>query len=145
MEGQDFTYARIRHMAMGAVATLAVVGAIAGTTALAAKPDSGKRGHAAAANCSATKTPVSPAPSKASAPKPSASPEAFLNDIQRLRDDGTITAAEARTVDREIAAGSVDTDTLTASGFTQAQLAAVQQALDNTKRALAAAAPGTAM
>ena len=141
MEGQDFRYARIRHMAIGAVAALAVVGAIAGATAIAAKPGGAARGRATVANCSATKPPMSPAPDKAGAPQPPADPHAFLNDIQQLADNGTITATEARTVDREIMAGRVDTDTLTASGFTQTQLDAVQQALGNTKRALASAVP----
>jgi hypothetical protein len=56
----------------------------------------------------------------------------FLDAIQQLVDNGTITAAEGQTVDREIQQGRVDTQTL--SGSTQAQLAAVRQALRNTKR-----------
>jgi hypothetical protein len=138
---RDFRYARIRHMATGALAALALVGAIAGATALAAKPGDRTHGHAAVVNCSATKAPPSAAAEKTGAAKPPANPQAFLNDIQQLVANGTITATEARTVDREIIAGKVDTDTLTASGFTGAQLDAVSQALGNTKRALAAAAP----
>ena len=60
-----------------------------------------------------------------------------MNAIQQLVNDGTITATEGQAVDREIQAGRVDTDTLASSGFTQAQLQAVEQALGNTKRALA--------
>jgi hypothetical protein len=41
----------------------------------------------------------------------------------------------------EIRAGTVDTDTLTSSGFTPAQLQAVQTVLANTKRALAPSVP----
>jgi hypothetical protein len=62
-----------------------------------------------------------------------------LDAIQQLVDNGTITATEGQAVDREIQAGRVDTDTLASSGFTPTQLQAVQQALGNTKRALAAA------
>jgi hypothetical protein len=70
------------------------------------------------------------------APPPVVDQQPFLNAIQRLIDDGTITATEGQAVDREIRAGRVDTDTLTSSGFSQAQLQAVQQALGNAKRAL---------
>jgi hypothetical protein len=57
--------------------------------------------------------------------------------VQRLVDDGTITTTEGQVLDREIRAGSLDTDTLTSSGFTPTQLQAVEQALGDTKRALA--------
>jgi hypothetical protein len=60
-----------------------------------------------------------------------------------LVENGTITASEAQTVDREIEAGRIDTDSLLSAGFTHAQLQAVQQALGNTKRGLAATAHGT--
>jgi hypothetical protein len=133
---------RLRYTATGALAALALVGAVAGTAALAAKPHAkAPRRAAVAADCSTTKTP-SQAPNKGVAPQPSPSPQVFLNDIQQLVGNGTITAAEAQVVDREIVAGRVDTDSLTASGFTHAQLDAVQQALANTKRGLAAAAHG---
>ncbi len=137
MNDRDFIRARVRYTAIGALAALAIGGAILGTTALAAKPSA----HAAVANCAATKDLASPAPNKAGTPAPPVRPQAFLNDVRQLVDNGTITAAQARTVDREIVAGRVDTDTLTAGGFTQAQLDAVQQALTSTKRALAAAVP----
>jgi hypothetical protein len=128
---------RLRYTAAGALAALAVVGAIVGTGALAANPPAKARSHAVAANCAAaTKTPASPVPGKTHAPEPSASPQPFLNDIQQLVDHGAITAAEGQAVDREIQQGRIDTQTL--SGFTQAQLQSVEQALGNTKRALAA-------
>ncbi len=141
MNDQDARYARLRHTATGALAALAAVGAIAGTVALAATPHAKTHGHAAVANCP-TKTPTSPAPDKADAPQPPVNHQPFLNAIQRLVDDGTITATEGQIVDREIVAGTVDTDTLTSSGFTPAQLQAVQQALGNAKRALAAPGGG---
>jgi hypothetical protein len=134
---QNSRSARFRYTATGALAALAVVGAIAGTAALAAKPPAKTRNHAAVANCAATtKTPAAPVPEKTHAPQPSANPQLFLNAIQRLIDNGTITATEGQAVDREIQEGRVDTQTLT--GFTQAQIQAVEQALGNTKRALAA-------
>ena len=127
---------RLRYTATGALAALAVVGAIAGTGALAAKPP---QHRAVVANCGATKTPTSPVPDKTQAPHPEANPQAFLSAIQQLVDNGTITATEGQAVDREIQAGRIDTDTLASSGFTPTQLQAVQQALGNAKRALAAA------
>jgi hypothetical protein len=136
---QDSRSARLRYTATGALAALAVVGAIAGTAALAAKPTAKTRNHVAVANCPATtKTPASPIPDKTHAPQQSGNPQLFLNAIQRLVDNGTITAAEAQAVDRQIQAGRVDTQTLT--GFTQAQIQAVDEALGNTKRELAGSA-----
>jgi hypothetical protein len=133
---QNSRSVRLRYTATGALAALALVGAVAGTAALAANPAAKTRSHVAAPNCAAaTKTPASPAPDKTPAPQASASPQPFLNAIQRLVGNGTITAAEGQAVDREIQGGRIDTQTL--SGFTQVQLEAVEQALGNTKRALA--------
>jgi hypothetical protein len=143
VKDQDARSARLRYTAAGALAALVVVGAIAGTAALAAKTPAQAPRHAAIANCDATKTSGSAVSGKTGAPKPSANPQPFLNDIQTLVENGTITASEAQTVDREIEAGQIDTDSLLSAGFTQDQLQAVQQALGNTKRGLAAAAHGT--
>jgi hypothetical protein len=140
---QNGRYARLRHTATGALAALAAVGAIAGTAALAAKPRANTHRHAAVANGSTTKTPTSPVPGKTHAPQPGSN-QPFLNAIQQLVDNGTITATEGQAVDREIRAGRVDTDTLTSSGFTQTQLQAVQQTLENAKRAMGPAVPPAA-
>jgi hypothetical protein len=135
---------RLRYTATGALAALVLVGAIAGTAALAAKPSAHTRRRALVANCNTTKTQGAPAvKDKTGAPEPKASPQPFLDDIQRLVDNGTITSAEGQVVDREIQAGRVDTDSLTAAGFTPSQLQAVQQALSSTKRGLASAAHGS--
>jgi heme-binding NEAT domain protein len=139
---QNDRSARLRYTVTGALAALAVVGAIAGTAALAAKPSSKAQGHAAVATGS-TKTPTSPVPDKTQVPQPAVNHQPFLNAIQQLVNTGTITPTEAQAVDREIQAGRVDTDTLASSGFTPTQLQAVQQALGDTKRALAAAVPRT--
>jgi hypothetical protein len=140
VKDQTSRSARLRYTAAGALASLALVGAIAGTAALAAKPAARASDHAAVAKQDATKTPGSAVAEKTGAPKPGVDPQPFLNDIQSLVSNGTITASEAQTVDREIEAGRVDTDSLRAAGFTAAQVQAVQQALDNTKRGLAGAA-----
>ena len=140
MNDQNGRSARLRYTATGALAALAAVGAIAGTAALAAKPSAKAHGHAAVAT-GPTKTPPPGVPSKTNAPQPAVNHQPFLNAVQQLVDNGTITATEGQAVDREIVAGRVDTDTLSSSGFTQAQLQAVQQALGNAKRALAPAAP----
>lgn len=141
MNDHDGRYARLRYTATGALATLAAVGAIAGAVALAAKPSAKAPSNTAAANAPATKTPVAPLPTKPGAqksgnPQPAVA-QPFLSDVQRLENAGTITAAEAQVLDGEIHAGRVDTDTLAASGFTPAQLQAVQEALTSTKLAMA--------
>ena len=131
---------RLRYTATGALATLAVVGAIAGTAALAAKPAAKAHAHAAVVNGAISKTPTAPMPVKTQTPQPGSS-QPFLDDVQRLVSDGTITAAEGQVLDGEIQVGRVDTDTLASSGFTQAQLQAVQQTLSATKSAMAADVP----
>jgi hypothetical protein len=138
---QNGRYARLRQTATGAVAALASVGAVAGTTALAtnshARPHRHAiHRHATAADGSTTKTPTSGVPDKTQAPQPAVNHQPFLDAIQQLVDNGTITATQGQTVDGEIVAGRVDTDTLASSGFTQTQLQAVQQALGDAKRAL---------
>ncbi|HET6869610.1 MAG TPA: hypothetical protein VFH80_27100 [Solirubrobacteraceae bacterium] len=143
MNDQGNRSTRLRYTAIGALAALVLVGAIAGTAALAAKPSAHPPRHALAANCNSTNPSAPAVKDKTGAPEPSASPQPFLDDIQRLVANGTITAAEGQVVDREIQAGQVDTDSLTAAGFTQSQLDAVQQALSSTKRGLASAAHGT--
>jgi hypothetical protein len=136
---QNGRHARLRHTAIGALAALAAVGAIAGTAALAANPGAKTPGRAAVGNGAATKTPTSPAPTKTHTSQPGSS-QPFLTAIQRLVNDGTIAATQGQFLDREILVGRVDTDTLASSGFTPTQLQAVQQALENTKSALAPAA-----
>jgi hypothetical protein len=136
MNDQSARTGRLRYTAAGALAALAAVGAIAVTGAFAAKPHA--KAGAPTASSGQIKSPTGPLPTKTQEPPPPGVPQVFLNAIQRLVNDGTITATEARVVDREIVAGRVDTDSLTASGFTPAQLQAVQNALGSTKAALAA-------
>jgi hypothetical protein len=75
-------------------------------------------------------------PGKARAPQPG-SDQPFLTAVQRLVNDGTISATEGQAVDRQIRAGMLETQTLASSGFTASQLQAVNQTLESTKRALA--------
>ena len=155
---------RLRYTATGALAALAVAGAIAGTVALAdgppAKtpgqptppigvtktapespaPEPGIPGKKPAPAPGASGKPSAPAPGasgKPSAPAPSAGPQPFLNAVQQLVANSTITATEGQAVDREILSGRVDTQALASEGFSAGQLQIVQQALANTKRALA--------
>jgi len=63
VKDQKRRYARIRHTATGALAALVAVGAIAGTTALAAKSHArphhhARHHHATVANGTQTKTPT---------------------------------------------------------------------------------------
>ncbi|MGA2927014.1 MAG: hypothetical protein ABSG43_13640 [Solirubrobacteraceae bacterium] len=140
MNDQNASHAHLRNTATGALAAVAAVGAIAGTAALAANPRGDTHDHAATATGATTKTPTTPAPDKTHTPRPAVNHEPFLTAVQQLVDNGTITAAESRAVDREILAGRVDTDGLASSGFTETQLQAIEQTLSNTKRALGATA-----
>jgi hypothetical protein len=114
---------------------------IAGTAALAAQPRAKTHGPAAVANGSTTKAPTAPIPGKAETPQPG-SGRPFVTAVQRLVTDGTISTAEGQALDRQIRAGMLETQTLASSGFTPTQLQAVEQALANTKRALATAVIG---
>jgi hypothetical protein len=130
-------YAQLRYTAAGAIAALAAAGAIAGASALAAKPRADTHRHAALTKSPPPNGPASSMPTKTPGSEPSPSPQPFLNDIQQLVASGTISAAQGQALDREIEVGRVDTDTLASSGFTQAQLQAVQQSLSTTKESLA--------
>ena len=135
MNDQHGRYTRLRYTATGALAALFAAGAIAGASVLAATPRIKSSGHSTVQSSSPTKMPVAPVPAKTHASQPGSS-QPFLTSVQRLVADGTISAAEGQAVDREILAGTVDTQTLASSGLTQTQLQAVQAALANTKRAL---------
>jgi hypothetical protein len=124
--------ARLRHTAVGALAALAIVGAIAGIAAEAKTP--GKRAHASASSGAAAKTP--PAEGKAHAAQPGAD-QPFLGDARQLVGDGAITPAEGQVLEGEIESGTVDSGALAAAGFTATQVQAVEAALSTSKEALA--------
>ena len=158
MDDRTNRLVRLRYTATGAVAALVAAGAIAATVALAdASPTKKPRNatppsalaKAASASCAsagdaAGNTRAFAAQDKTRAPQPGGVPQAFFDAVQRLVDSGTITAAQGQAVDAEIRTGRIDTDTLASAGFTRAQLQALQQALANTKRGLAATAPAAA-
>ena len=143
---KDHRHTRLRYTATGALAALAAVGAIAGATALGAKSPANAHAQLAAAkrgaiaDHGADKTATSPRPDKTQTPPSPANQQPFFNAVQQLVASGTITGTQGRALDHEIQSGRIDTDTLT--GFTTAQLQAVQQALANAKRALAPAVTG---
>ena len=144
MNDQPARYARLRHTATGALAALAAVGAIAGATALAANQHArprhrGKVADGTPTTSTPTKTPASPGPSKTEGSQPAASPQPFLNAVQQLVDNGTITAAQGQAVDAQIQRGYFDSSTLT--GFSQSQIQAVEQALTTTKMAMEPSGP----
>jgi hypothetical protein len=123
---------------MGALAALAAAGAIAGATALAAKTPAHPNSHALMATKIAAASSASRAAGQAKKPPAhqAGGPRPFVNAVQRLVNDGTITAAEGQTVDRLILAGSLDPQALVSRGFTRPQVQATQLALQNAKRAL---------
>jgi hypothetical protein len=137
MNDHNGRYARLRYTAMGALAALAATGAVLGATALAAKRHPETHAQARVANAT-RKTPTAPVPGESRKP-PAGNPQPFLDAIQQLVDNATITAAEGQAVDHEIQAGSVDPGRLAASGLNQSQLQAVQHALEAAKLAQAQA------
>lgn len=149
MSDHDDELTRLRYTAAGALAAHVAAGAIA-TTALADAAPAKKPANSTPPTGLANLAPTSrafaagstgetafPAPDKTGAPQPGAIPHAFFNAVQRLVDNGAISATEGESVDGEIRTGRVDSDTLAAAGFTRAQLQALQQAIANAKRALA--------
>jgi hypothetical protein len=132
-------YIRTRYTATGALAALAAVGAIAGSSALAS-PHTKKQAHVATSGNGPAKTPVPPTPTKAHTRQPG-SDQPFLNDAQQLVSNGTITSAEGQTLATEIRSGTVDTGTLVSDGFTAAQIQAVQHVLTSTKESLSPTRP----
>ncbi|MBV9417512.1 MAG: hypothetical protein JO363_21180 [Solirubrobacterales bacterium] len=143
---------RWRAPVTGAVAGLVVAAAVVGPSALASgsKSAAGQAGakHAHATDASCT---TSAAGAKAPAGNSGPGPGPFLDAVAQLKQAGTITDAEARIIDADIQAGSIDPQQLVASGtLTSAQMQAVADRLGAVKRGLAAAmnqgspAPGAA-
>lgn len=140
---------RWRAPVTGAVAGLVVAAAIVGPSALASSGNSpsrqASRGHAASALAGAKRAhatdascTTSAAGAKAPDPGPGAGP--FLDAVAQLKQAGTITDAQARVIDADIQAGSIDPQQLVASGtLTSAQMQAVNDRLVAVKRSLAAA------
>ncbi len=130
-------YVRVRQTAIGALAALAAVGAIAGATALASQPHP----HRAAVRGSKAQSLSDQGQTRGSRPDPN--PQPFLDAVTQLVDNGTITAAQGQIVDDWIQTGRIDTDALVAAGFSQSQADAVGQALRSVKQSMAPSSPPT--
>jgi hypothetical protein len=134
-EGQPSSR-RWRAPAIGAVTGLAVAAAIVVPSAIAA-------GGQGSRPCVPSPTAASKLAAAATkpAPAPGGVPHQFLDAIAQLQQAGTITAAQARTLDAAIESGHIDPDKLVADGVvTAAQMKAVNDKLIAIKMSLAAQA-----
>jgi hypothetical protein len=139
-----FSGGRWRAPAIGAVTGLAVAAAIVVPSAIAsggqsAKPCVVSQAQAAAAS---GKAQTAAASGKArGVPAPGGVPHQFIDGIAQLQQAGTISAAQARTLDADIESGSINPQKLVADGVvTAAQMKAVNDKLIPIKMGLAAAA-----
>lgn len=149
------TPSRWRAPVTGAVAGLVVAAAVLGPSALASgghsasgqasggnaasAPGAARKAHASDASCT-----TSAASAKVPGADPGPGPGAFLAAVAQLVHDGTITDAQARILDADIRAGSIDPQQLVARGtLTSAQMRAVDDRLGAVKRSLAAANQGS--
>lgn len=133
--------ARWRAPAIGAVTGLVVAAAIVVPQAIASS------GHSSG-QCVAGKSAralVSPSQGKPAPPSPGSVPHQFLDAIAQLQQAGTITAAQAQTLDTAIESGRIDPDKLVADHvLTADQMKTVNDKLVAIKMSLAAAAhPGS--
>lgn len=152
-EEQPTSRSRWRAPAIGAVTGLAVAAAIVVPSAIAAGGQgsrpcvAGKSARAVASSVAgasklADAAAGKPAPAADKpAPAPGGVPHQFLDGIAQLQQAGTISAAQARTLDAAIESGRIDPDKLVADGVvTAAQMKAVNDKLIPIKMSLAAAA-----
>ena len=146
-------YVRVRQTAIGALAALVAVSAIAGAGALASQPHARPHRYHAAVHGSKAQSATDQVqrysqPSRAGTVKtrgspPAPNPQPFLDAVTQLVDHGTITAAQGQIVDGQLQTGRVDTEALVAAGFTHSQADAVQQALGSVKQSMAPPSPPT--
>jgi hypothetical protein len=139
-EGQRPSSAgRWRAPLIGAVTGLIVAAAIVVPSAIAAGGNNsgpciaGKSARAAASSDAGA--------GKAAPPAPGTVPHQFLDVIAQLEQAGTISAAQARTLDADIESGSIDPQKVVADGvLTAAQMKTVNDRLIAVKMSLAAQA-----
>lgn len=138
---------RWRAPVTGAVAGLVVAAAIAGSSALASggraasAPATTKAALASAAPCAISGAKDRATGSQAASAGPA--PTQFLAAVAQLVQAGTIKAAQARVLDADIQAGSIDPRQLVANGtLSSAQMQAVSNRLIAVKRSLASASQG---
>lgn len=137
-EGQRPSSAgRWRAPVIGAVTGLIVAAAIVVPSAIAA-------GGSNSGPCIAGKSARAAASSdagKAPPPAPGTVPHQFLDVIAQLEQAGTISAAQARTLDADIESGSIDPQKVVADGvLTASQMKTVNDRLIAVKMSLAAQA-----
>jgi hypothetical protein len=135
MKASSGRYARLRHLAAGAFAALAVVGVIAALTAAAKQPP--RQARASSADETPTKT-QTPSPGQKAHEARAGPEQPFLEDVQRLVGQGTLSAGEGQVLEDEARSGTVESQVLSADGFSPSQLDAVQGQLTVTKEALGA-------
>jgi hypothetical protein len=127
---------RWRGSVAGAVAGVVVAAAIVVPSAIASSGQSG----AACAGGKGARALVAPgaAAGKPAPPPPGSVPHQFLDAVAQLQQDGTISAAQARTVDAAIESGRIDLQKMVAGHvLTAAQMKAVNDRLVAVKTGLA--------
>ena len=137
-DAQDHTRGqRWRAPMIGAVAGLAVAAAIVGPTALA------DNGSGAGATAKAkTANAAHDGATQRGIPAPGGVPHQFSDAVAQLVQAGTITAAQGRALDAQIATGSMDPHQMVDRGvLSAAQMAAVNDRLVAVKKSLAAQGP----
>jgi hypothetical protein len=145
-EQQPTSRSRWRAPAIGAVTGLAVAAAIVVPSAIAAggqglRPCVAGKSARAVASSLAGASKLADASAGKPAPAPGGVPHQFIDGIAQLQQAGTISAAQARTLDAAIESGRIDPDKLVADGVVSAaQMKAVNDKLIPIKMSLAAAA-----
>ena len=136
-EGQPTPRRRWRAPAIGALTGLAVAAAIVVPSALASGTQSsgacaaGKSARAAVASSGS-------AAGKSGTPAPGGVPHQFLDAVAQLQQAGTISAAQAQTLDTDIESGSINPKQIVADGvLTASQMTAVNDKLIAVKMGLA--------
>ena len=130
---------RWRAPAIGAATGLVVAAAIVVPSAIASSGQS----TATCAKSARALVASGAVAGKPAPPPPGSVPHQFLDAVAALQQDGTITAAQARTVDAAIESGRIDSDKMVADHvLTAAQMKTVNDKLIAIKMSLAQAAHG---
>ncbi len=137
-EGQPSSRRRWRAPAIGAVTGLAVAAAIVVPSAIASSGPSAGPCVAAKSAQAADASSSSSSSGKHGTPAPGGVPHQFLDAIAQLQQAGTITAAQAQTLDADIESGSINPKQIVADGVvTAAQMKTVNDKLIAIKMGLA--------
>jgi hypothetical protein len=134
---------RWRAPVTGAVTGMVVAAAIVGSSALASGGGGGATTPRTAAKVARASIDCGAAPASAGVKEPNGpsagpGPGPFLAAVAQLVQAGTINDAQARVLDADIRAGSIDPDQLVANGtLSSAQVQTVMERLAAVKRSLA--------